>query len=128
VRAHNRRRPALRSRSEAPAGVDLSELAQAARYIGSPEHKDFPSPAGPPSMRSDATKCPHDRTFDEISGWLREAITAGDVGGPWTGHLFPQLVWRRVGDVVFEARLSNNELGWYHGYPNDRTEWPTWLR
>ncbi len=63
----------------------------------------------------------------DISTWLREAIANGDVGGPWEGQPYPQLAWRRVDGVVYEARLSNAEKGWYHGYPIDKTEWPGWL-
>jgi hypothetical protein len=127
MRAHRRRRPSLRARADAPAEVDLRELASLVNYMGSAEHKDFLSPAGPPKLRSDATRCPHNIDFEEAERWLREAIASGDVGGPWIGRPFPQLAWKRVGDAVYEARLSNSEQGWYHGYPIDRTEWPTWL-
>jgi hypothetical protein len=127
VRSRRRRRPPLRARADIPEGLDLHELASLATYIGSAEHKDFVSPAGPPRLRSDATKCPQDLSFEVIVGWLREALESGDVGGPWQGRPFPQLAWKRIGDTVYEARLSNNEQGWYHGYPLDRTEWPTWL-
>jgi hypothetical protein len=40
-----------------PPGVDLSEIAVRASYVGSSEHKKYPSFAGPPQPRSDATKC-----------------------------------------------------------------------
>lgn len=35
-----------------------------------------------------------------------------------------RMAWRRLDDVVYEARLVNRELGQYKGYPLDRSEWP----
>lgn len=128
MRAPNRRRPQLRSRAIPPVGADLQVLADSAKYVWSAEHKDHLSPAGMPRLRSDATPCPKDVAGENIRSWLREAISAGDVGGPWDGKAYPQLAWKRVGPVVYEARLSNAEQGWYHGYPIDKTEWPSWLK
>lgn len=41
---------------------------------------------------------------------------------------YPRYAWKRVGDVVFEARLTNQEQGWFKGYPLDEPDWPDWLR
>ena len=59
-------------------------MARAARYVGSAEHKDYPSPAGPPRLRADATKCDPELhgDFQVLGGWLQVAIVAGNVGGP----------------------------------------------
>jgi len=105
----------------------MEKLAAAATYVLSAEHKDFYTPAGPPRLRSDATPCPRDITREQAEGWLRKALAAGAVGPVWADQPYPQLAWWKEGDLVFEARLSNAEAGWYHGYPLDRTEWPSWI-
>lgn len=111
----------------APAGVDLAVLAARASYGGSPEHKDVPSPAGPPKLRADATPCPRDLNDPSIlTSWLQRAIAAGDVGAPWEAE-FPRYAWIREGGRCFEARLSNRELGVYKGYPLEPEEEPRWL-
>jgi hypothetical protein len=43
MRAPKRRRPLRRSLTEPPVGVNLSELAKRASYVGSCEHKSYPS-------------------------------------------------------------------------------------
>ncbi|WP_448062021.1 hypothetical protein [Cellulomonas hominis] len=106
------------------------ELAAKARYEPSAEHKgrghDFPGVGS--RLRTDATECPAGVTLNEIQRWLREALEAGDVGGIWEPDTYPQLVWRRVDGGVFEGRVSNRDLGWYHGYPITPAEAPSWLR
>lgn len=107
-----------------PAGVGLAEIAARASYVGSSEHKSYPSFAGPPQRRSDATKCdPALSDPAQLTQWLRTAIVSGRVGAPWEGD-FPRYVWHREGDVYYEGRLVNQELGHYKGYPLDRSEWP----
>jgi hypothetical protein len=96
-------------------------------YVISREHKDYLTEAGPGALRSDANACPRAVSREQAETWLREAIAAGDVGGEWPEDGFPRYAWRRVGDAVFEARLSNSQLGWYKGYPIDESEWPKWL-
>ena len=39
------------------AGESAESVARKARYVGSAEHKGYPSAAGPPALRSDATPC-----------------------------------------------------------------------
>lgn len=121
-------RSLARERVAAPAGVDLGDVAAEATYIPYAAHKVHFSSGVAPRLRSDATPCPTDITAEQARTWLRQAIAAGDVGGSWLGKPYPRLVWRRVDDVVFEARLSNQESGEYHGYPIDRQEWPVWLK
>lgn len=128
MRAQKRGRPLSRARVVPPEGADLPALAARATYHPSAEHKDRYTPAvGVRRLRSDATPCPEAVTGGEAQDWLQGALAAGDVGGPWTDQPFPQYAWRRVGDVVFEARLTNAEQGWFKGYPLDPTEWPAWL-
>lgn len=53
-----------------------------------------------------------------------KAIELGNVGAPFEGSGFPRYVWCRQGDSVYEARLVNQELGQYKGYPLKAEEWP----
>lgn len=124
------RRQARRDRGAPPAGTNLGRIALAARYVASAEHKGHANLfSGTASrLRTDATECPTDLTQEQVEGWLREAIAAGDVGGIWEPDTYPQLVWRRVGSAVFEGRVSNRDIGWYHGYPITPAEAPAWLR
>ena len=83
MRAPRRKRPRQRTMA-VPPGVDLAQLADQVFYAGSPEHKDYPSFAGPPGRRSDASLCPrHINDPEMVSGWLRAAIRNGAVGVPW---------------------------------------------
>ena len=123
--APRRRRPRKREIRTPPAAVDLDRLAKRVRYVGSPEHKDAPSFAGPPRLRADASCCPREMTADleRINEWLRQAIRAGAVGAPWEGR-FPRYVWYKYGAIVLEGRPVNRETGEYKGYPLGREEWP----
>lgn len=113
-----------RTISEVPLDLDLAELAARSSYVGSPEHKTFPSFAGPPRPRADATKCdPALGDASELTDWLRQAITLGKVGEPWEGD-FPRYVWVCRKGIIYEGRLVNQELGHYKGWPLDRSEWP----
>jgi len=117
MRATKRRHPLRRRVVAPPTGVDLALLAERASYVGSSEHKTFPSFAGPFNPRADASKCdPHLADPEELTRWLREAIRAGHTGELWEGD-FPRYAWCRRGDVTYEARLCNPGLGQYKGYP-----------
>ena len=123
MRTPMRRRPRPRTQ-DVPPDTDLGALAERARYIGSPEHKDMPTFAGQPRPRGDASICPRDHNdVDLVTGWLRSSIRAGSVGGPWEDE-FPRYVWHQEEEVVFEARLVNRGDGSYKGYPLAADEWP----
>jgi len=127
MRTPGRRRPLRRTVCALPDGVDLPSLAATVRYVGSGEHKSFPSFAGRPQLRADASKCdPKLANPEELTGWLRQAIVAGTVGAPWEGA-YPRYVWHRQGDVVYEGRLVNQEQGHYKGYPLKADELPEGL-
>lgn len=127
MRSPGRKRPPPRQLADS-GDRDLAALAERASYIGSPEHKRYPSAAGPPVLRSDATPCPADlASFSELTEWLREAIGKGQVGTPWEGD-FPRYAWLSNGEGTFEARLTNRELGQYKGYPLLEREIPGWLQ
>lgn len=123
MRAPNRRRPNRRAMG-VPPNTDLDSLAATAKYVGSCEHKDFPSFAGSPCPRCDASLCPREiRDIATPTAWLRSAIRKGATGTLWEGG-FPRYVWHKNGDTVFEARLVNSGNGSYKGYPLKDDEWP----
>ena len=62
----------------------------------------------------------------ELASWLREAVSEGCVSAALEGD-FPRYAWKRFGDQVYEARLSNSGLGQYKGYPIKDYEAPGWL-
>jgi len=102
---------------------DRVAAAAQAMYVGSPEHKA-------PQARNDATRCPVE--FDsvaqeDLTGWLRQAIGEGFVGGLMEGG-FPRYVRHRDGNRVFEGRLTNQAKGEYKGYRIDWDEAPSELQ
>ena len=102
---------------------DERRAANIAVYEGSPEHKV-------PGARSDATLCPSDLNGhqQELTGWLKDALRAGHVGGMIEGQ-FPRYIWCRAKDGrCFEGRLTNQELGHYKGYPIEPRELPLELK
>jgi hypothetical protein len=98
-------------------------IAALARYIGSAEHKAYPSFAGAARLRSDAFKCdPKYRDPSAITTALQQAILRG-----WVGRFdgaFPQYVWGWLDGVLYEARLSNRVAGQYHAYGLEPMEYP----
>lgn len=97
--------------------MDLADIAERVRYVGSPEHKDRPSFAGAPRPRADASICDASLADNpgQVTKWLREGIRQGWIGEYWEGD-FPRYVWYEVDGRVFEGRLVNKELGQYKGY------------
>lgn len=92
-------------------------LASSATYVGSAEHKNHPSPAGPPRLRrNDASPCdPRYVDFQAPTSALREAIAAHRVSA-FVGE-FPKYVWGPLDGELYEARLVNHVLGAYKAYP-----------
>lgn len=130
MKAPKRKRPLPRTVSQTiPDGVNLQELARRVTYVGSPEHKTYPSSSGPPRLRADASKC--DASFrdrvSEIQDCLREAVQARKVGDPWENDRFPRYVWGRLDGLCYEARLVNSACGEYKGYPLSAEEVPKGL-
>jgi hypothetical protein len=104
----------------------LAGRADQARYVGSPEHEDRPSPASAaPRPRADASICPLSTAedFARAQGWLREAIRMGRVHGPFEND-WPRYAYHREGDTIYEGRLVNREKGEYKGYPIEPEELP----
>lgn len=112
--------------AEWPEGVGTpQEVAYKVTYTGSPKHKSYPSPAGPPALRSDAAKCDKypDASWPRLSVALRQGILAGCVS-EFRGA-FPFRAWVWINDVLHEARLTNEATGDYHGFPiNDPSQYP----
>ncbi len=101
-----------------PQDADLEAVAERSRYVGSPYHKDRPGFAGPPQRRRTAASiCPPELNDDQerVQAWLRQAILSGHTG-EWRGG-FPQRVWHREDNVIFEAMQGSPGSGEYHGYP-----------
>jgi hypothetical protein len=120
VRAAKRKRELPRTVcATIPQGVVLEDLARRVTYVGSPEHKSYPSHFGAPRLRVvETSKC--DPSFkdrvQEIEGCLRSAIRDGKVGGPWE-YGFPRYAWGILNGQWYEARLTNSANGEYKGYP-----------
>ncbi len=76
--------------------------------------------------RSNATKCPtHLKDKAPITAWLVDAILRGNVSAAFDGD-FPRYVWARADGEGgwYEARLTNQDLGAYRGYPLDADQRP----
>jgi hypothetical protein len=129
MRAPKRKRPPVRIIGSPPPKINLEDVANRARYIGSPEHKDTPSFSGNPRPRADASICDRRlaQDLDQVANWLKSAILDGHVSEYWEGE-FPRYVWYRDGDTVYEGRLVNREAGSYKGYPLGSSEWPEGLK
>jgi hypothetical protein len=122
---HRHRRP--RHRVIAPWPDDKpapDEIAAAARYVGSAEHKSYPSPAGNPALRSDASRCdPRYADFELVTAVLREAIERRCVSAVFEGD-FPKYVWGWLDGQLYEARHINGPQGTYKAYPLEEAEIP----
>jgi hypothetical protein len=122
--AFRRDNPKARQVQAPPSGVDLAEVAERCRYVGSPYHKDIPSFAGTTrAPRPDASICPRELANAQarVEAWLRDAVLAGRCGGWERG--FPRYVWHREADTVYEARQGSPGSGEYHGYPLEPWQW-----
>ena len=127
MRAPHRKRPRKDDQLAPGPETDLATVADKVSYIISTEHKDYLTSAGPGNLRSDASACPRGLDFDEVEGWLKDAVREGSVSAVLEGD-FPRYAWKRVGSDVYEARLSNAGLGQYKGYPIEAHEAPGWLQ
>ena len=100
----------------------LDRIADLATYHGSSEHKTYPSPAGPPALRSDATPCER-IDYVDINAALAEGIRRGCVS-PTMERGFPKYVWGWLHGELYEARHLNGSGGQYKGYPIESPERP----
>lgn len=98
-------------------------LMSSVRYVGSAEHKDYPSFAGNPGLRSDASRCDPDITKEQAEEALKKAIKSGCVSPQSEGN-FPRYVWGRLSGRLYQARLINREQGFYKAWPIEEIEGP----
>lgn len=110
----------------------MAVVASKATFRGSQEHKDYPSPLGPPGLKPGKYRCDPSflNRFEELNDWLRQSIREGIVGGPdpWEGG-YPRYVWRRVEGKVYQARLFDQGHGYYKGWElEDPRDWPEAFR
>lgn len=103
----------------------LRTIVTRARYTGSPYHRSPGSKAGPVAKRAGlSSRCPPNWTNALATEALRKALTEAKVSYHWEGG-FPRYIWHLDGDVLYEARLTNQGTGEYHGYPlEDKWQWP----
>lgn len=121
------KRPKRRKIGPWPSGARApEEVAEDSVYRGSNEHKNHPSPVGPPALRSDATPCDPLMTqdMDRNTLALREGIRRRCTSAVFENG-FPKYVWTWVGADLYEARHINGPHGSYKGYRlDDPVEWP----
>lgn len=108
----------------------LMHLAEEVEYHGGGEHKSYPSPAGPPALRSDATPCDPGIDWVDIRNALAEGVRRGCISEA-TERGFPEYVWAWLDGELYEARHLNGFAGKYRleppEYPRDpdrRLDWP----
>ena len=111
-----------------------ANTALRARYLGSPEHKGYPSRAGPPALRSDATPCDPKIERDDVNAVLQQAIRRRCTSARFEQG-FPRYAWGWLDGHLYEARHINGPAGTYKGYrltaaehprdPEQRLDWNT---
>ena len=99
------------------------DTASRARYVGSQEHKGYPSPAGPPALRADATPCDPEIEWGDINAALQEAIRRCCTSAVFEQG-FPKYVWGWIDRDLYEARHLNGPAGTYKGYRLEKMEYP----
>lgn len=98
-------------------------LAAQVRYVGSQEHKGYPSFAGEPGLRSDAAQCDPAIEREQAEQILKRAIELRCVSSQEENG-FPRYVWGWLDDRLYQARLINREQGWYKAWPIETVEAP----
>lgn len=93
------------------ADGDIDTLATQARYKQSDYHRDNRT-----GWRRDKTKCPEHVDVDTAEALLVDGIRRR-MFSTQRRQTWPQRVWAVAEGVVYEAQLTNNGQGEYHGYP-----------
>ena len=111
---------------ERDAVAGIAAQADRARYVGSIEHKNYPSPAGTPSPRHTASKCPRveEARWPELNEALRAAIRSGLVSDAIDECGLPRYVWGVFDGQLFEARRLSAPEGGYKAFPVEPFELP----
>ena len=125
------RRPTRNAASKTLSPAERRCVAERAAYLGSADHKDRRSWLGLPTsgVRLAAgrktTICPLVTNADRAraTGWVRQAITAGQYRFVDGDRDFPKHVWLRDSDgQVWYGRCLNRARGEYKGWPIDEEE------
>lgn len=130
------KRPAQGRAREPLSLAERRTLAARARYVGSPEHKvrrwwgglpearQLPGGAVGRRGRQTTTVCPLTAEQDRAAatGWLREAIAAGQYRFVESDRDFPKRVWFRARGGVWCGYCVNPSAGDYKGWPIDEDE------
>ena len=112
------------------------ELAAAACYVGSPEHKDGGWWGGRPSSRQlsggrvgrgraqTTTICPLSSKEDRsrATDWVRSAIMAGQYRFFQSDKKYPKKMFFEADDQIWCGYCVNSVLGQYKGWPIDEEE------
>jgi hypothetical protein len=116
-----------KSLGEWPVGAPSpEEVARNVQYIGSAEHKSYPSKAGSPALRSDASRCdPRYKDKEEdITEALQEAIRNRAVCSTFQDGFF-KYAWGFLDDDLYEVRHINGPVGTYKAYKLEESiDWP----
>jgi len=102
----------------APDPALLAQAAATAVYSASPYH----CPPFRQRVRP-ASPCPRRWTDEEATTALRGALSNGHVSDRWENG-FPRYVWRRDGNVLYEARHTRGPEGSFHAYPIEDSQAP----
>ncbi len=119
-----RRRNPRRRRIQCELPDDcLAHLAEHVEHHGSSEHKSYPSRAGPPALRTDATPCDPDIDWAAISNAPRRRRPPRLYQRGNRARI-PKYVWAWLGGDLYEARHLNGFAGKYKGYRLEPPEYP----
>ena len=99
------------------------EVADRARYLGSGEHKSYPSAAGPPALRFGNTPCDPKIPMEQIRETLRQGFRRRCIGRDFE-HGFPKYVWGWIGKTLYLGRHINGPAGAYKGFEVDLADYP----
>lgn len=107
------------------------KAAAGAKYVSSPYHRNPKSKLGMGKVDRRfpaASTCHQYWTLQSATAALKSAINDIQVSKAWEQG-FPKLVWYFDGETLYEARLTNSQLGEYKAYPlEQKREWPTKLQ
>ena len=110
-----------------PGLLEPAALAHAISYKGSVEHKAYPSFAGAPGRRSDASPCdPTVQTESDrlaVERALQDAFVRGCISTDIRNG-FPRYAWGWFRGRLYKAMLINQESGWYKAWPIEGIEAP----
>ena len=99
------------------------EVADRARYLGSGEHKSYPSAAGPAALRFGNTPCDPKYRWNKY-GRPFAKVFAGNVSDETSNTGFRSYVWGWIGKTLYLGRHINGPAGAYKGFEVDLADYP----